>query len=137
MTLLLDTTVLVYAAGDPSHPLAGPARSIVNDTALQSGFATTTPEVLQEFLHVWSRRRSRESARDYVVRFANLLTPLVATTEQHLRDGADIFASHDRVGAFDSVLAAVAMADERLELVSADQAYHDVVALPFRELSTF
>lgn len=126
MTLLFDTSILVYAVGDPSHPLATPCRELVTRASERAAFATTTPEVLQEFMHVRARRRDRRDARDLVGSFATVLTPLISTNEEDLSLAADIFAATPAIGAFDSMLAALVMRRDGLQLASADLAFSDV-----------
>jgi predicted nucleic acid-binding protein len=133
--IVVDTTVLVYAVGE-QHPLAEPSRSLVaavGDGRIQ---ATTTAEVIQEFVHVRSRRRSRSDAvragRDY----AELLSPLVAVERSTLEQGLALFERIPTLGAFDAVLAATARETEADGLVSADAAFAEVPRLRFLELGS-
>ena len=59
--IVLDTTVLVYAVG-AEHPLRDPSRELVGAIADGVIEATTTIEVVQEFVHVRARRRDRQDA---------------------------------------------------------------------------
>ena len=126
--VVLDTTVLVYAVGD-HHEFREPCRQIV--AAITSGAltATTTPEVIQEFVHVRSRRRSREDAVELGEAFADLLSPLTVVDEATLRSGLEIFGPAERLGSFDSVLAAAAFRSHAAALVSADAAFAHVPGL--------
>ena len=125
--IVLDTTVLVYAKGD-DHPLRSPARELIEAIADQRIEATTTPEVIQEFVHVRARRRGREDAANLGRDFAELLAPLASVEAVHLEKGLSIFTSPDSPGAFDSVLAAVAM-EAGAGLVSADGGFGRVRGL--------
>ena len=82
--ILLDTTVLVYAKGQ-DHPLRDPCRELIAAVAEQRIEATTTVEVIQEFVHVRSRRTGRADAaalgRDYAELLAPLLIPPRRTSE--------------------------------------------------------
>ena len=80
--IVLDTTVLVYAKGD-DHPLRSPARELIEAIADQRIEATTTPEVIQEFVHVRARRRGREDAANLGRDFAELLSPLARVKAVH------------------------------------------------------
>ncbi|HEY0237673.1 MAG TPA: type II toxin-antitoxin system VapC family toxin [Friedmanniella sp.] len=126
--IVLDTTVLVYAVGS-DHPLRDPCRSLVS--AVSSGVlaATTSVEVVQEFVHVRSRRRDRRDAvglgRDYV----DLLSPLLVVGADELRTGLTFFETTAELGAFDAVLAAAALAAGADALVSADRAFAAVRGL--------
>ena len=123
--IVVDTTVLVYAVGE-QHPLAEPSRSLVAAVGDGRVLATTTAEVIQEFVHVHSRRRSRSDAvrtgRDY----AELLSPLVAVERSTLERGLSIFERIPKLGAFDAVLAATALEADADGLVSADAAFAEV-----------
>ena len=59
--IVLDTTVLVYAKG-ADHPLRDPSRRLIAAVADRELQATTTVEVIQEFVHVRARRRGRADA---------------------------------------------------------------------------
>ncbi len=125
--IVVDTTILVYAVGG-DHPLADPCRSLLAEVASASVRATTTVEVIQEFAHVRARRRGREDAARLARSYRELLHPLVAVSEDDLEAGLDRFASDERLGAFDAVLAARAL---RLgaAVASADRAFAGIDGL--------
>ncbi len=126
--IVVDTTVLVYAVG-ASHEFRDPCRDLVTAIADRQVEATTTPEVIQEFVHVRARRRGRSDAvalgRDY----ADLLSPLVEVSDEHLRAGLTVFERSEGLGSFDSVLAAAAAAAGATTLVSADRAFEEFAGL--------
>ena len=127
--IVVDTTVLAYAVGE-DHPLRDPCRRLLAAHADGSVEATTTVEVIQEFVHIRARRRTRPDAvrlaRRYMAAFS-----LLVTTPDDLDRGLDLFDAYPTVGAFDAVLAAVAI-DRRAEaLVSADRAFASIPGLPF------
>lgn len=128
--IVVDTTVLVYAVGQ-EHPLREPCRALV--AALRDGSvrATTTPEVIQEFTHIRGRRRSLQDATALAGDFQQLLRPLMVVDDDDLRDGLALYASHDRLGTFDAVLAATTVRRGARALVSADQGFAEVDALPY------
>lgn len=127
--ILLDTSVLVYAVG-VDHPLREACRQVVSAVGDGRLAATTTVEVLQEFAHVRSRRRSRADAASLVERYAVLLAPLITVDLDDLALGMREFREHAQLGAFDAVLAAVAQRREHLRgLVSADPAFSGITAL--------
>ena len=125
---MLDTTVLVYAVGD-DHALRDPARSLLAAAADGSLRATTTPEAIQEFAHVRARRRDRVDAAALAGGYADLLSPLLEVGEADLREGLRLFERSDALGAFDAVLAAVALRAGATALVSADRAFTEVPGL--------
>jgi predicted nucleic acid-binding protein len=120
--IVLDTTVLVYAKG-AEHPLRAPCRELVERIAEGAVHATTSVEVIQEFVHVRARRRGREDAAATGSDYAELLSPLLDVTREDLRRGLALFERSDRLGAFDAVLAAAAIARNASALVSADVAF--------------
>ena len=126
--IVLDTTVLVYAVG-AEHALREPCRELVRAVADGVHQATTTVEVVQEFVHVRARRRDRLDAarlgRDYL----RLLSPLLLPDGEDLGVGLDLYERQPRLGAFDAVLAATARRRGAAALVSADSAFSEVEGL--------
>ena len=123
--IVLDTTVLVYAKG-AEHELRDPCRQLVEAVAQGVVDATTTVEVIQEFVHVRARRRSREEAADLGLAYVDLLSPLLSVTTDDLVAGLRLYRDSARVGAFDAVLAAVSMRIGAQALVSADSAFSEI-----------
>jgi predicted nucleic acid-binding protein len=134
--ILLDTTVLVYAVGS-DHPLRAPCREVVAAIGRGELAATTTVEVIQEFVHVRARRRSRADARITATRFVDLLSPLVEPNADDLLAGLALFERHESLGAFDGVLAATVLNRVQLSgLMSADRAFADVEGLRLLDPAT-
>jgi len=126
--IVLDTTVLVYAKGK-AHPLRDPCRELIAAIADGRLRATTTVEVIQEFVHVRAQRRDRADAVALGSDYADLLSPLLMPTGEHLRGGLTLFEHTERLGAFDAVLAASALDAGAHALVSADTAFAAVPGL--------
>jgi predicted nucleic acid-binding protein len=126
--IVLDTTVLVYTQGS-EHPLREPCRRLIRAISLGAVQATTTVEVIQEFLHVRARRRDRLPAVADARAYAQLLAPLLTADDAVLRNGLILYGSTFRLGAFDAVLAAAAVAAGAEALVSADSAFGEVPGL--------
>jgi len=120
--IVVDTTVLVYAVGT-EHPYRSSCRSLVEVVRTGAIRATTTVEVIQEFAHVCARRRGRHEARRLARAYAELLAPLLATSETNLHAGLDLWSRNEGLGAFDAVLAAVAHDIGAMALVSSDRAF--------------
>ncbi len=133
--ILLDTTVLSYAVG-ADHRLREPSRQIVDHAASGPPRFTTTTEVIQEFAHGHARRRPRGKAVRLARSYVDLLSPLVEITADDVRAGLKLFERHESLGAFDAVLAAVALNREADALVSADDAFGSVPKLPFVALGS-
>jgi uncharacterized protein len=126
--IVLDTTVLVYVTGT-AHRLREPCRRLVDAVSRGDVEATTTVEVIQEFVHVRARRRSRADAADLGAAYAELLAPLLPVTAEELQVGLRLYRDTVRLGAFDAVLAAAALAVPVDALVSADTAFAAVPGL--------
>jgi len=120
--IVLDTTVLVYAVG-ADHVLRRPCRRLLEAVAEHDVAATTTPEVIQEFVHVRARRRDRSDAVGLGLDWASLLAPLVVVDEAALAFGLRLYERTAGLGSFDAVLAATARAVGASALVSADRRF--------------
>lgn len=125
--IVLDTTILLYAAGG-DHPLHDPCLLLLDRLEAGRLEATTTVEVIQEFAHVRSRRRSRQDAAGLARNFARLLAPMLAPSATDLSDGLDVFETSTGLGAFDCVLAAACIR-RSAHLASADKAFASVPGL--------
>ena len=133
--LVLDTSVLVYASG-ADHPLREPAVRLLGDVVASRVSATTTPEVLQAYAHVRARRRERADAFAQAERFAELLGPLTVVNTRDVLEGLRIWSQTSTLGAFDSVVAAVAIA-HGWEAVSSDRSFGSVTGLQWIDLATY
>jgi predicted nucleic acid-binding protein len=127
--IVLDTTVLVYAKGE-AHSLRDPSRRLIAAIADRQIEATTTVEVIQEFVHVRARRRGRTDAAALGGDYVELLSPLLTVTTKHLRRALTLFERLERLGAFDAVLVAAAIDARARALVSADTAFGEAVDVP-------
>lgn len=126
--IVLDTTVLVYAKG-AEHPLREPCRKLIAAIAEGAVTATTSVEVIQEFVHVRARRRDRADAAALGRDYAELLSPLLPVAPEHLEQGLALFERLQGLGAFDAVLAAAAIDAGARALVSADGGFATVPRL--------
>jgi predicted nucleic acid-binding protein len=128
--IVLDTSVLVYAVSD-DHPLRTPSRRVVEAVAAGRIRATTTVEVVQEFANVRTQRRPRADAAALARRFAELLGPLLPVVPEDLDKGLELFQKHERLGAFDALLAAATLRTRADGLVSGDAAFEEVPGLRY------
>jgi hypothetical protein len=126
--IVVDTTVLVYAIGE-DHPLREPCRALVSAIAEARLEATTTVEVIQEFVHVRARRRDRRDAAERGRELLRLLSPLLTPGEAELALGLRLYAESGTLGSFDAVLAATTMLSGAAALVSADRSFASVPGL--------
>ncbi|MGH7884010.1 MAG: type II toxin-antitoxin system VapC family toxin [Candidatus Dormibacteraceae bacterium] len=123
--IVLDTTVLLYAKG-AEHSLRGPCQKLVAAITEHEIEATTTVEVIQEFVHVRARRRGRAEAVSLGFDYAELLSPLLIINHDHLQRGLLLFERTPGLGAFDAILAEAAKFENAAALVSADAAFAGV-----------
>jgi predicted nucleic acid-binding protein len=127
--ILLDTTVLIYAKGQ-NHPLRDPCRELIEAVADRRIEATTTVEVIQEFVHVRARRRDRTDAASLGRDYAELLSPLLSPTIDDLNAGLALFERTQALGAFDAVLAVCTARAGLRALVSADSGFARLLEIP-------
>ena len=132
--IVVDTTVLAYAVGE-AHPLRDPCRRLLAAHADGRIEATTTVEVIQEFAHISARRRTRSDAVRLARGYMSAFSLLVATPDD-LDHGLDLFEEHPALGAFDAVLAAVAIGRRADALVSADRAFAAIPGLTLIDPTT-
>ena len=133
--IVVDTTVLVYAVGE-EHELAGPSRALIEAVGAGHVSATTTAEVIQEFVHVRSRRRGRSDAVRIGRALVELFAPLLLVERSALDQGLRLYERLPELGAFDAVLAAAAHESKATGLVSADRGFASVPRLRFIELGS-
>ncbi|CAN5570676.1 hypothetical protein BH23CHL8_BH23CHL8_01590 [soil metagenome] len=91
-------------------------------------------KVLQAFLHIRSRRRPRADAVRLTPEFA-VAFDLQVTSADDLSAALDLYLQTPRLGAFDSMLAAVAANRNVRALVSADRAFAEVDGLTWLDLA--
>ncbi|MEX2236240.1 MAG: PIN domain-containing protein [Dehalococcoidia bacterium] len=126
--IVLDTSILVYAVGgDDRHRHS--CREVVAAIRDRKLAATTTFEVIQEFVHVRSRRRPRSDAVSYGREFVELLQPLIAVDGRSFEIGLNLYESEPASGAFDCMLAAAATVNGCEGLLSADTHFVRVTGL--------
>lgn len=126
--IVLDTTILAYAAGG-DHPLRDHSLRLLEAIADGRIEGTTTVEVIQELVHVRARRLGRADAARAGRSYAELLAPLLVMREETVESALLIFERVDSLGAFDAFLAASAMIGKADALVSADRSFSSVPGL--------
>jgi hypothetical protein len=124
--IVVDTTILISAVGG-EHELREPSGALLAAAREGRIAVTTTPEVIQEFVHARARRRGRADAASLGRDLATGLAPLVVVDEEDLAIGLALF-ERTQLGSFDSVLAALALR-RGCTLVSADRAFGEVPGL--------
>lgn len=133
--IVLDTTVLVYAVG-AEHRHAEPCRRLIGAIVAGHVRATTAVEAVQEFAHVYARRRSRREAVRVARKYVEALGPLISFEQGDLEEGLRLFERHSALGAFDGLLAAATIARDEHVLVSADEGFRAIPRLTLVEPGT-
>ena len=123
--IVIDTTVLVYAVG-AEHPLKEPCRELISR---RTDSLTTTAGVIQEFVHVRGRRRSRTDAVTLASAYLKLFSPLLGVPDPAVHQALDLLDKHQELGAFDAVLAATARMAGCDALVTADRSFASIDGL--------
>lgn len=132
--LLLDTNILVYAVGR-DHPLRQPAQALLRAADDGRVAITTTPDVIQEFTHIYSLTRPRDETAERALDVARACSPLVTSHESDVSVAIELFRRHERIDAFDCLLAATALRENVDGLVSADRAFAAVADLRWIDLA--
>jgi predicted nucleic acid-binding protein len=133
--IVVDTSVLVYAVGS-DHPLREPCLRLLRATAAGALRATTTVEVIQEFAHVYARRRPRGDAVAIARDHARVLAPLLVSSREALERALTLFETQAALGSFDALLAAEALTHDAEALVSGDRGFATVPDLPYVDPAT-
>ena len=124
--LFLDANVFLYAIGADS-----PHRALCRDVLQAVGQGKldgiTSSEVLQEVLHVRSRRVNVTDAATAVRAAADLVAEVLPVTAQDVLDACSLVEVHASLGARDALHAAVMQNAQVHMLVSIDR---DFDALP-------
>ena len=116
--MILDTNVLVYAVGG-DHPLRKPAQRLLSAVASGEVFATTSVLVIQEFIHVRTRRQGEAAAVAAARAYVDLLEPLLPAEQLHVGSALNLVESFS-LRSTDALIAAPAI-HEAQTLVSADR----------------
>ncbi len=135
--LLADASVLGYVAGDSTHPMAAHARAFVRAVADGAERATTTSEVIQEFMRVAGATRDREIVSGIARRFVDLLSPLRVVDEDNIVQAALEYERHPSIGSLDAVLVALVRRHDGFELLTADPELLALDDVPTRPLASF
>lgn len=118
-TAFLDTNVFLYAIG-AQHPLKAASQQVltlVGDGGLD---AVTSTEVIQEILHVLSRRDRRETALQLARHTLDLLGPLLPVNQVDIATACDLMDRHPALPVRDAIHAATMLNNGISAIVTAD-----------------
>ena len=122
---LIDTNVFVYAVGKPD-PYRQPCRKIMQALLKGGHQYLTDAEVLQEILHVYGKRGSREQGVELTETLIDAELHIIPIGTAEIAAAVQLFREYPRVGARDAVHAAVVQLHGLEGVVSADRGF-DVI----------
>lgn len=125
MSLFIDTSVLMYAAG-AEHPLRSSCRTIVERIGERSIDAVTSVEVVQEILHRYISIGRPAQGADLAGRTLDLFAPVLPITHAVMRRVPDLMKRYPGLEARDLVHVATCIHEGITEIVSADRAFDGV-----------
>jgi predicted nucleic acid-binding protein len=123
--LFLDANVFLYALGADS-PHRAPCRDVLHAVGQGTLDGITSTEVLQEILHVRSRRVNVTDAASAVRAAADLVAEVLPVTSQDVIEACSLLEAHAGLGARDALRAAVMKNSQVHLLVSVDRDF-DVI----------
>jgi len=124
--IFLDANVFLYALGADS-PHRTPCRAVLQMVGAGRLDGITSSEVLQEILHVRSRRVSVTDAASAVRAAADLVAEVLPVTAQDILEACSLLEDYSTLGARDALHAAVMKNSQVQLLVSVDRDF-DVIA---------
>jgi uncharacterized protein len=80
-TYFIDANIVLYSVGKP-HPLKAPCLAVMEDLARRTILSATNIEVLQEILHIYSRRGERSFGIEMAQNLSSLVTTVLAVTPE-------------------------------------------------------
>ncbi len=101
-TYFIDTNVFIYAIGQPSS-FKQPCAEILRAIAGREIQSATSVEVLQEILHVYSRRNRRAEAVELARTLAGQVTQLLPITQAVFAHALTIHSRFPQLTAKDSL----------------------------------
>lgn len=125
MTIFVDTSILMYAAGS-EHPLRAPCQRIVDVISNGSLEAATSAEVIQEILHRAVAMRRIDAGIKLANQAMDMFAPVLPITHALMRRVPDLVARYPGIDARDAVHVATCIHEGIREIVSADRGYDDV-----------
>jgi uncharacterized protein len=118
--LFLDANVFLYAVGGESSQ-RGACRAVLGDVGQGKLDGITSSEVLQEILHVRSRRVSVSDATSAVRAAAGLVAEVLPVTSEDVLEACHLLEAYSGLGARDALHAAVMKNSDVQLLISLDR----------------
>lgn len=128
MTVFIDTSILMYAAGG-DHPLREPCAAVMRSIREGSTEATTSVEVIQEILHRFLSIRDPKTGRDLAKRTMDTFAPVLPVTHALMRRVPDLAKRYPALAARDLVHVATCVHEGITEIISTDRGFDQVAEL--------
>ena len=125
MRTFLDTNIFLYAAG-AEHPQRDACAAVLRKVAEGKLDATVNSEVLQEILHVLTRRGRREAGTSLAGYVAALFPDLLPVTRDDILEACDLVRRHRKLHVRDAVHAATMMRNGIRRIVSVDSGFDSI-----------
>ena len=125
MTLFIDTSVIMHAAGT-DHPLRASCQAIVERAIDRSIDAVISAEVIQEILHQAVAMRRTDEGIALANQALDLFAPVIPITHALIRRVPDLIVRYPALDARDAVHVATCIHEGITEIISADRGYDDV-----------
>jgi predicted nucleic acid-binding protein len=125
VTVFIDTSVLMYAAGG-EHPLREPCRVIVDRISEGDLDAVTSVEVVQEILHRYRSIRQPEGGATLATKTMDLFAPVLPITHGLMRRVPPLAQRYPRLAARDLVHLATCIHEGIEEIVTTDRGFDAV-----------
>jgi hypothetical protein len=117
--IFLDTNIFLYAAGK-SHPQRAPCAALLERAGRGEVEAVTSAEVVQEILHVWTRRGRRKDAVALARRVVLLFPNLLAVARADVALACDLLSRYQGLSVRDAVHAATMLQNKIQRIASVD-----------------
>lgn len=126
MAVFLDANIFLYAAGGDS-PHRAPSIAVLRAVAEERLEGLTSTEVLQEILHVVTRRQGVVAACTAVQHVMGLVPLVLAVERADIIKASELLTLYPQVSVRDAVHAATAIRAGIYDVVSVDR-HFDVIA---------
>ena len=123
--IFLDSNVFLYAAGR-EHPLRTPCRAALRRIAAGSIPAAISSEVIQELLHVVSRRNPRSEAVRLARQALELVPEVLPVRRQEVELACALIHESDSVNIRDAVHVATMRLHGLTEILTADRHFASI-----------
>lgn len=125
MTVFIDTSVVMYAAG-VDHPLRDPCQRIIDGISDGTIDAVTSAEVIQEILHRFLAIGREEQGATLIERTQDLMAPVLPITHALMRRVPLLAGRYPSLSARDLVHVATCIHEGIGEIISADRGFDGV-----------